>query len=55
MVIYRNDPVLPYAASGWCKDLLQGGGAEVDHNTHTGGHEVGSTTLPSLMKFLSGL
>jgi hypothetical protein len=51
----RNDPILPFAASGWCKDLLENGGAKVEYNSHGGGHEVGATTLPTLMQFLDSL
>jgi phospholipase/carboxylesterase len=51
----QNDQVLPFAASGWSKDLLTNGGAAVDYHPHTGGHDMGSGTLPKLVEFLSRL
>jgi len=50
-----NDPVLPFAASGWCKDLLENGGADVQYVTHSGGHEVGTSTVTPLLRFWSNL
>ena len=36
-----SDPVLPFAASGWARDLLIKGGASVVSKTHGGGHDLG--------------
>ena len=47
-----NDQVLPFAASGWTKQLLESGGAAVNLQTHSGGHELGdSATIASIMAF----
>lgn len=51
----RSDPILPYAASGWCKDLLENGKAKVVKTDHGGGHELHPTTLTALMQFLAAL
>lgn len=53
LIIYRSDPVLPPAAAGWCKDLLANGGASVTFHSHPGGHDVGHTTIPALLEFLT--
>ena len=39
----RADPVLPFAGSGWLKELLANGlGADaVTYEAHTGGHDLG--------------
>lgn len=50
----RNDQVLPFAGSGWCRDLLIQGGAAVTYETHGGGHEIGSSAR-SLLEFWSRL
>ena len=47
-----SDQVLPFAASGWTKQLLESGGAAVNLQTHSGGHELGdSATIASIMAF----
>jgi len=51
----QNDPVLPFVASTWLKDLLTKNGAVVDYHPHSGGHDLGSGTLPKLVEFLSRL
>ena len=50
-----KDQVLPFAASGWSRDLLAKHGAIVKYHAHDGGHDIGSTTLPKLIEFLSSL
>jgi len=51
----RSDPVLPFPASGWCRDLLTSGGAAVTFHEHGGGHDLGQTTLAPLAAFWSSL
>jgi predicted esterase len=51
----RADQVLPFVASGWCRDLLQQGGASVTYEPHGGGHELGPSTFASLVAFWSSL
>lgn len=51
----RSDQVLPFAASGWCRDLLTQGGANVTYHEHGGGHEVGSSTMTPMVAFWSSL
>lgn len=51
----QNDPVLPFVASTWLKDLLTNNGAVVDYHPHSGGHDLGNGTLPKLVEFLSRL
>ena len=51
----RADPVLPFVASGWSKDLLTKGGADVTYHAHAGGHDLGPTTLPLLAEFWGSL
>lgn len=41
----QADPVLPFAGSGWVRDLLQQGGATVQYHSHAGGHELGGPTV----------
>ena len=36
-----QDPLLPYASSGWLRDLLKTNGAEVTYETHGGQHDIG--------------
>jgi phospholipase/carboxylesterase len=36
-----KDPVLPFAASNWSRDLFKTHGLDVHHETHTGAHELG--------------
>jgi phospholipase/carboxylesterase len=50
-----SDPVLPFAASGWCRDLLTAGGAAVTYHEHGGGHDLGTTTFGPLLSFWSSL
>jgi len=48
-----NDPVLPFAASGWAKQLLTEHGVEVAYETHGGGHELGGAgTTRALCDFI---
>ena len=40
-----QDMVLPFAASGWAKQLLESGGAQVRYETHHDGHTVGPPNI----------
>jgi phospholipase/carboxylesterase len=49
-----RDPVLPYVASNWSRDLLQRHGLDVQHESHTGAHELGPPhILSSLANFIA--
>ena len=52
----QADPVLPFAGSGWLKDLLETnlGKAAVTYETHAGGHELGGKEA-DVVKFLGSL
>lgn len=41
----RSDMVLPFAASGWTRQVLEGGGAEVRYETHGEGHTLGPPNI----------
>jgi phospholipase/carboxylesterase len=51
----QSDMVLPFAASGWSRDLLAKGGAHVEFHPHGGGHDLGNGTLPKLVEFWASL
>ena len=52
----RSDQLLPFASSGWLKDLLQAGGCEVQFVAHHGGHDLGGPeVLAAFGKFVQGL
>ena len=44
----QSDPILPFAASGWTLQLLESGKAQVQYETHPGGHDIGGAAI--LMK-----
>ena len=47
-----NDPILPFAAAGWLRDLLNQAGADVEFLPFSGGHEIPMTVLDRLESFL---
>lgn len=47
-----NDPILPFAAAGWLRDLLNHGGADVEFLPFSGGHEIPHTVLDRIGTFL---
>jgi phospholipase/carboxylesterase len=52
----QTDQVLPFVASGWMKQLLASGGASVQYETHSGGHELGShVTVSKICEFWASL
>eukprot|EP00037_Helgoeca_nana_P002532 m.34427 g.34427 ORF g.34427 m.34427 type:complete len:193 (-) comp12655_c0_seq2:221-799(-) len=51
----QSDMVLPFAAAGWLKQLLDAGGATVQYEVHTGGHELAHDTIPKVTNFWAGL
>mmetsp|Transcript_25305 Transcript_25305/g.76762 ORF Transcript_25305/g.76762 Transcript_25305/m.76762 type:complete len:86 (-) Transcript_25305:424-681(-) len=44
------DSTLPYACSGWVKELLSANGADVTFVSHNGGHDLGG---PQVVKALT--
>lgn len=52
----RSDMVLPFAASGWSRELLESGGADVTYHAHGGGHELGdSAAIGAITGFWASL
>mmetsp|Transcript_10150 Transcript_10150/g.25718 ORF Transcript_10150/g.25718 Transcript_10150/m.25718 type:complete len:334 (+) Transcript_10150:50-1051(+) len=50
----HNDPVLPFQASGWTRDLLSSHGANVRYETHPGAHEMGGPhIMDAVMNFFA--
>ena len=47
-----NDPILPFAAAGWLRDLLNHGGADVEFLPFSGGHEIPHAVLDRTGTFL---
>ena len=47
-----NDPILPFNAAGWLRDLLSQGGADVEFVPLPGGHEIPFDVLTRLGAFL---
>ena len=47
-----HDPVLPFAAAGWLRDLLNHGGADVEFIQFSGGHEIPYEVFTRLEAFL---
>jgi phospholipase/carboxylesterase len=47
-----NDPVLPFAAAGWLRDMLNHAGADVEFLQFAGGHEIPHTVLDRFGTFL---
>mmetsp|Transcript_691 Transcript_691/g.2195 ORF Transcript_691/g.2195 Transcript_691/m.2195 type:complete len:304 (-) Transcript_691:76-987(-) len=48
----QADPVLPFMASAWNKELLEKNGASVSYQTHSRGHELGDqATIESILNF----
>lgn len=47
-----HDPILPFAASVWLRDLLNQAGADVEFIEFTGGHEIPYEVLGQLGSFL---
>ena len=47
-----NDPILPFAAAGWLRDLLNQSGADVEFLPFSGGHEIPHTVLDRFGTFL---
>lgn len=50
-----SDMVLPFNASGWNKQLLENGGADVTYKTHAGGHTLPPEIIPDIFRFWSSL
>ncbi len=48
----RNDPILPFAAAVWLRDLLNEAGADVEFLPFAGGHEIPHTVLDRFGTFL---
>lgn len=48
-----NDPILPFAAAGWLRDLLNHAGADVEFLPFSGGHEIPLEVIQSAATFLS--
>lgn len=40
-----QDATLPFAVSGWARDLFTQGGATVEYVAHSGGHELGDNNV----------
>ncbi len=49
----QSDPVLPFVASTWTKELFTKHGANVQYETHPGGHELGNGVLRAVESFLA--
>ncbi|WP_397568402.1 alpha/beta hydrolase [Schlesneria sp. T3-172] len=47
-----NDPILPFAAAGTLRDLLNHGGADVEFLPFAGGHEIPHVVLDRIGTFL---
>lgn len=47
-----NDQILPFAAAGWLRDLLNHGGADVEFLPFSGGHEIPNVVLDRFGTFL---
>ena len=47
-----DDPILPFMAAGWLRDLLNQGGADVEFVQFSGGHEIPFEVLTRLGAFL---
>jgi phospholipase/carboxylesterase len=47
-----QDPILPFAAAGWLRDLLNHSGADVEFLPFPGGHEIPMNVLERLSTFL---
>ena len=47
-----HDPILPFAAAGWLRDLLIEAGADVEFLSFSGGHEIPFSVLNRLSRFL---
>ena len=47
-----NDPILPFSAAGWLRDLLNQAGADVEFLPFSGGHEIPNTVLDRFGTFL---
>ena len=48
------DGTLPFACSGWVRDLLTANGADVKYVTHPGGHDLGgASVVRSLVSFVA--
>lgn len=47
-----DDPILPFVAAGWLKDLLTHAGADVDFIPFDGGHEIPFEVMSRLSAFL---
>lgn len=47
-----DDPILPFMAAGWLRDLLNQGGADVEFVQFPGGHEIPFEVLTRLGAFL---
>ncbi|WP_010582990.1 alpha/beta hydrolase [Schlesneria paludicola] len=48
-----NDPILPFAAAGWLRDLLNQAGADVEFLPFSGGHEIPLEVLQRVAVFLN--
>lgn len=46
----RSDPLLPFVAAGWLRDLLTTNGLSVTFKDHAGGHDLGS---PDIFQFIA--
>jgi phospholipase/carboxylesterase len=47
-----NDPILPFAAAGWLRDMLNQAGADVEFVPFSGGHEIPNIVLERFGSFL---
>ena len=48
-----NDPILPFAAAGWLREMLNQAGADVEFLPFSGGHEIPFQVLKQVAQFLS--